>query len=274
MSYVPLLDQLHQYAKDLNRAVETAREKDLELESTKAQMFKFAEDLNQTYQELKQAHLEMEQGYLDTIHRLSLAAEYKDEDTGDHIVRMSRYCSKFADVLDFTERQVRNMRYASPMHDIGKIGIPDHILLKKGRLTKEEFNVIKSHTIIGAKILSRSRAEILQVAEQIALSHHEQWDGRGYPLGLAGEAIPIEARIVAFTDTFDALTSRRPYKEPYPMDTVLEILKRERGAHFDPEMVDVFFENLEYFLQIRTEVGTDPLAIGHVVWSERDLFDM
>ncbi|CAB5091964.1 Response regulator c-di-GMP phosphodiesterase, RpfG family [Olavius algarvensis associated proteobacterium Delta 3] len=151
MSYVPLLDQLHSYAKDLNRAVESAREKDLELESTKAQMFKFAEDLNETYQELKQAHLEMEQGYLDTIHRLSLAAEYKDEDTGDHIVRMSRYCSKFAEVLDFTERQVRNMRYASPMHDIGKIGIPDHILLKKGRLTKEEFNVIKSHTIIGPK---------------------------------------------------------------------------------------------------------------------------
>jgi len=274
MSYVPLLDQLHQYAKDLNQAVEMSREKDLELESTKAQMFKFAEDLNETYQDLKLAHQEMERGYLETIHRLSLAAEYKDEDTGDHIVRMSRYCSKFAEILEFTDRQIRNMRYASPMHDIGKIGIPDHILLKKGRLTEEEFNIIKSHTIIGAKILSRSRAEILQVAEQIALSHHERWDGKGYPLGLAGEAIPIEARIVAFTDTFDALTSRRPYKEPYPMDTVLEILKNEREAHFDPQMVDVFFDNLDYFLQIRSEIGTDPLAIGHVVWSERDLYDM
>jgi len=274
MSYVALLYQLHQYAKDLNQAIDVAREKDLELESTKAQMFKFAEDLNETYQELKLAHLEMERGYLDTIHRLSLAAEYKDEDTGDHIVRMSRYCSKFAEILDFTDRQIRNMRYASPMQAIGKIGIPDHILLKKGRLTEEEFNVIKSHTIIGAKILSRSRAEILQVAEQIALSHHERWDGKGYPLGLARESIPIEARIVAFTDTFDALTSRRPYKEPYPMDTVLEILKKEREAHFDPEIVDVFFDNLDYFLHIRSEIGTDPLAIGHVVWSERDLYDM
>jgi len=200
MSYVPLLDQLHQYANDLNQAVETVREKDLELESTKAQMFKFAEDLNATYQELKLAHLEMERGYLDTIHRLSLAAEYKDEDTGDHIVRMSRYCSKFAQILDFNERQVRNMRYASPMHDIGKLGFRTTSYSKKGDSQKKSLtssnptpsSALKFYPAPGqrfCRLPNRSRSPI--TSDGTAVGIPSDSPGRRYPSKPVSWPLPI-----------------------------------------------------------------------------------
>ena len=143
------------------------------------------------------------------------------------------------------------------MHDVGKIGIPDNILMKPGKLTDEEFDFMKTHTTIGAKILVDSKAEILQLAQQIAISHHEKCNGRGYPQGLAGDTIPLAARIVGLTDVFDALTSKRPYKDPFPVEVALDIIKKERGEHFDPDVVNVFFENIDEILKIKDEVDAD-----------------
>lgn len=151
----------------------------------------------------------------------------------------------------------KNILYAAPMHDIGKIGIPDNILLKPGKLTDEEFDIVKSHTTIGAKILSKSNAKIIILAEQIALSHHEKWNGLGYPNGLSGKDIPLEARIVAIVDVFDALTSKRPYKKTFPVEVALDIMEKERGQHFDPDVLDIFLANINEILKIRVGVKKD-----------------
>lgn len=265
-----LLQQLIRYAEDLNRTVQMEKEHRQQLDAAKAQLLRFAEDLNTTFLDLKTAHREMKKAYLDTIHRLALAAEYKDEDTGDHLVRMSRYCALIAVEVGLADKEVQSILYASPMHDIGKIGIPDKILLKNGRLTDDEFDLMKTHTTIGAKILSDSSADILQVAEKIARTHHEKWNGKGYPEGLAGEKIPIEGRIVALPDAFDALTSRRPYKDPYPVEVAAGIIREERGKHFDPQIVDAFMDNFPKVVEIRNEVGADAAVDGAFSWSERD----
>ena len=164
---------------------------------------------------------------------------------------MSRYCAFIANKRGLTPTEVQHILYASPMHDIGKIGVPDNILVKPGKLTDEEFETMKTHTTIGAKILAHSKSEILKVAEQIALYHHEKWNGTGYPHGLSGDTIPLTARIVALADAFDALTSKRPYKDPYPFDVACDIIKKERGQHFDPAIVDVFLDNIDEILKIR-----------------------
>jgi putative two-component system response regulator len=220
---------------------------------------------------LKEAHLELHAAYLDTISRLVLAAEYKDEDTADHIVRISRYCELLAEKFGLAPREVANMRYAAPMHDIGKIGIPDQILMKPGKLTTEEFEIMKSHTTIGASILSNSKAKILQVAEEIAISHHEKWNGSGYPKGLSGDDIPISGRIVGLADVFDALTTRRPYKQPYSIEVACEIISKERGQHFDPALVDIFLFNLEGIQRIKMDISIpEDISLSEFVWSERD----
>jgi len=140
------------------------------------------------------------------------------------------------------------------MHDVGKIGIPDNILTKPGKLTDEEFDFMKTHTNIGAKILVNSKAEILQLAHQVAISHHEKWNGRGYPQGLSGTKIAIAGRIVGLADVFDALTSKRPYKDPYPVEVACDIIKKESGQHFDSELVDIFMENIDEILKIKEEM--------------------
>jgi putative two-component system response regulator len=142
------------------------------------------------------------------------------------------------------------------MHDVGKIGVPDNILMKPGKLTDEEFEVIKTHSIIGANILAHSKAEVLKLAEQIALSHHEKWNGRGYPQGLSDDNIPLAARIVGLADVFDALTSKRPYKDPYTVEVALDIIEEERGEQFDPDIVDVFLKNIDEILKIKEKVGS------------------
>lgn len=221
---------------------------------------------------LQEAHRELHAAYLDTISRLVLAAEYKDEDTADHIVRMSRYSELLADKAGLAPRAIKNIRYAAPMHDIGKIGIPDCILMKPGKLSAAEFEIMKSHTMIGASILANSKAEILQVAEEIAMSHHEKWNGTGYPNSLSGDEIPIAGRIVGLADVFDALTTRRPYKQPYSVEIACDIIIKERGKHFDPDLVDIFLANLETVQQIRTEnTCPEPVSLSAFVWSERDL---
>ncbi|RLB27960.1 MAG: hypothetical protein DRG87_10355, partial [Deltaproteobacteria bacterium] len=209
-----------------------------------------------TILELKQTHDELHRAFLDTIHRLVLAAEYKDEETGDHILRMSRYSALIAQKLNLPDTDVQLILYASPMHDLGKIGIPDNILLKPGKSTDEEFGIMKTHTIIGANILAYSKVKLINIAEHIALSHHEKWNGKGYPQGLAGEGIHIAARIVGLADVFDALTSKRPYKNPYSIEKAIDIIKKEREKHFDPDITDVFLKHIDEIVDIKSEVAS------------------
>ncbi|MFP4498931.1 MAG: HD-GYP domain-containing protein [Vulcanimicrobiota bacterium] len=265
-------DQLLLYAQDFSEVYKSEKSKRDELERINQQLYKYAEDLNQTVGVLKKANDELKEAYIDTVNRLALAAEFKDEDTGDHIIRVSEYSAFLAKKLGLNREEVEIILYATPMHDIGKVGISDDILLKKGKLTPDEFITMKTHTIIGANILSNSKSKIIQVAELIAMTHHEKWDGNGYPRGLKGTGIPIYGRIVAIADVFDALTSRRPYKEPYPLDIALEIIKQGKGTNFDPMIVNLFFEFIDDVLEIRNRVGSDvKITPGNIVWSERDL---
>jgi len=204
----------------------------------------YAKDLKKSVTALKVVHKELHEAYRDTIHRLAVAAEYRDNDTGNHIKRIGQYSALIAKVYGLPEIEVQNIRYAAPMHDVGKIGIPDNILYKKGKLTHEEFEIMKTHCTIGAKILSNSHSRILQFAESIALTHHEKWNGKGYPRGLSGKEIPLEGRIIALADVFDALNSKRPYKEAYSVEMSVEIIKKDRCKHFDPELVDLFLKIL------------------------------
>jgi putative two-component system response regulator len=214
---------------------------------------------------------DLKESYVDSIHRLVMAAEYKDEDTGDHIIRIGKYCSLIAEKLSLPPEFIENISYAAPMHDIGKIGIPDKILLKPDKLTAGEFEIIKTHTLIGSRLLSRSKSRILQMAEKIALSHHEKFNGTGYPNHLEGTDIPLSGRIVAIADTFDALTSKRPYKVPYPPDFALTMLKKEKGIHFDPDILDVFVDNFDLILEVRSSIGTfDNESLQNFILSERD----
>jgi putative two-component system response regulator len=223
------------------------------------------------HQKLIHAHEDLQSSYLDTIHRLVLAAEHKDEDTGDHIIRIGRFCALLARKLGLPEEEIETIGYAAPMHDIGKMGIPDRILLKPGKLTPQEFDIIKTHTTIGARILANSKSEVIRCAQQIAISHHERWDGNGYPRELRSDRIPLVGRIVTLADTFDALTSRRPYKSPYPLDLALEIMGKERGCQFDPLLFDLFMDNIDAIVAIKGEVpGIKVGELGDFILSERD----
>lgn len=188
---------------------------------------------------------------LDSIHRLSRAAEYRDEDTGAHIERMSRYSEAVSRRMGLDGKTVERILYAAPMHDVGKIGIPDRILLKPGKLDPEEWEIIKQHTTIGARILGGSRTGFIKLAEVIALTHHERWDGSGYPRGLKGAKIPLVGRITAIADVFDALTTQRPYKEPFSVEKSFAIIRESKGTHFDPDVVDAFFAVQDEILAIK-----------------------
>ncbi len=202
-------------------------------------------------EELKQAFETIKIASLDTIHRLSRASEYKDEDTGAHIKRMSNYTAAVAHQMGLSKNEVETILYAAPMHDAGKIGIPDKVLLKPGKLDPTEWEIMKQHTTIGAKILSNSDSEFIKLAEVIAHSHHEKWDGSGYPLGLKGTAIPLAGRITAIADVFDALMSKRPYKEPFSLDKSFAIIQEGKGSHFDPKVVAAFFAVEKQILSIK-----------------------
>jgi len=188
---------------------------------------------------------ELEQARVEVLERLALAAEFRDDETGKHTQRVGRACGALARALGLPADQASLIQRAAPLHDIGKIGIPDAILLKPSRLSPAEFEVMKTHTTIGARILSGSSVPLLRLAEEIAVSHHEKWDGSGYPRGLAGEAIPLPGRILAVVDVFDALTSPRPYKPAWSPRDALAELEAQAERHFDPRAVSAFIRMLD-----------------------------
>ncbi|MDQ3707387.1 MAG: response regulator [Chloroflexota bacterium] len=183
---------------------------------------------------------ELEQAQFEILERLTVAAEYRDDETGQHTRRVGYLSTLLARASGLPQHEVELIERVAPLHDLGKIGIPDDILLKPAKLTPYEFEVMKTHTIIGARILSGGHSDMVKMAQTIALTHHECWDGTGYPHRLQGESIPRVGRIVALADTFDALTHKRPYKDAWPLDKAVEEIRGQRGKQFDPQLVDIF----------------------------------
>jgi putative two-component system response regulator len=223
------------------------------------------EEVRNRTKEINEAHEKLRNASLDTIYRLSRAAEYKDEDTSTHLHRISHYTAAIAGKIGMNGDGAEIILYASPMHDIGKLGIPDRILLKPGKLNPDEWEIMKRHTVFGGQILEGSDSDFIGMGKTIALTHHEKWDGTGYPNGLEGKDIPIEGRISALADVFDALTTKRPYKEAFSNEKALDIIQEGRGSHFDPDLVDTFFEIGDEIVEIKNKYsdnGKNVLAVG------------
>lgn len=202
---------------------------------------------------VKERTKELNDTRLEVIRRLGRAAEYRDDMTGFHIIRMSRYSQLLGLAAGMSEAEAEVLLNASPMHDIGKIGIPDRILLKPGKLDADEWKTMQTHVDIGVEILSGSSSALMDMAAEVAHNHHEKWDGSGYPRGLAGEDIPFTGRVVAIADVFDALTTERPYKEAWPVEEAVNFLREQSGKHFDPKLIDLFIEILPGILKIRSQ---------------------
>jgi putative two-component system response regulator len=204
--------------------------------------------------ELEQAHLDLRLSREETINRLAIAAEFRDDETQRHTERMSRYCELIALLAGFDERSAELLRTASVMHDVGKIGVPDRILLKPGALDEDEAGIMRTHCEIGHKILSGSGWELLDTAAVVALTHHEWVDGTGYPYALSADDIPIEGRIAAIADVFDALVSNRVYRKAFPLGEAVDMMKAGRGSHFDAHLFDLFIGAMDQVLTIKAEI--------------------
>ncbi|MCP5163039.1 MAG: two-component system response regulator [Hahellaceae bacterium] len=202
-------------------------------------------------QKVRERTRELHETRLEIIRRLGRAAEFKDNETGLHVIRMSHYSRLIAQSVCTDPQWVELLFNAAPMHDIGKIGIPDRILLKPERLDQDEWEIMKKHPEFGAKIIGEHPSELLRMAREIALTHHEKWDGSGYPNQLTGEQIPLASRIIALADVFDALTTQRPYKKAWPVDEALKYINDKRGQHFDPGLVDILPQILPEILEIK-----------------------
>jgi methanogenic corrinoid protein MtbC1 len=212
--------------------------------------------------ELKRALSELEIAQAETVQRLSMAVEFRDEDTGAHIERIGRFSTMLAEHIGMDSEFCERLRHAAPLHDVGKVAIPDAILLKPGPLTPEERAIVETHAEEGHRLVRGSSSSILDMAATIALSHQEKWDGTGYPRGLAGESIPIEGRIVAVADVFDALTSDRVYRKAFPVEEAVQMMREQRGRHFDPVLFDAFMEVLGRLgPDAREYAQSDPTAI-------------
>ena len=207
---------------------------------------------------------EVSGAHLDIVKRLRAAAEFKDDETGSHIERMSRTSQLLARAAGLSEAEAEMILHAAPMHDVGKIGVPDRILLKPTPLTPDEWRVMRMHPGIGAGIIGKHDAPLLKIARRIALTHHEKWDGTGYPRGLKGEEIPLVGRIVALADVFDALTSERPFKPAWPMDNAIAYVREQGGKHFDPRLTSLFLELLPDVMRIRADYPEKPSMLFDV----------
>ena len=202
---------------------------------------------------VKERTQELNDTRLEVIRRLGRAAEYRDDMTGFHIIRMSRYSQLLALAAGMGEAEAEMLLNASPMHDIGKIGIPDSVLMKPGKLEADEWKIMQTHVDIGVEILSGSSSALMDMAAEVAQNHHEKWDGSGYPRALSGEDIPLTGRVVAVADVFDALTTERPYKKAWPVEEATDFLKEQSGKHFEPRLVELFIEILPDILAIRDQ---------------------
>lgn len=238
------LVELHLRSEALLRVKSSLEAVKRERADLEAEVTRRTSDLRRTLDDLAAAHRHTHQAHLDTIRALVHAAEYKDVDTAAHIDRIRWYADLIARGMGLADREVDLIREATPMHDVGKIGIPDAVLLKPGPLTPAERAVMQRHTEIGARILADSPAEVIRLGRIIALGHHERWDGRGYPQGLAGGDIPLPARICAVADVFDALTMDRCYRPALPNEDVVVHMRAGRGSHFDPDILDAFLDQL------------------------------
>jgi len=197
------------------------------------------------------------------IRQLGRAGEYRDNETGMHVLRMSKSCEALALSLGFSSERAEMILHSSPMHDVGKIGIPDHVLLKPGKLDADEWEIMKTHVAIGGEILSHHPADIIRTAHTIAMTHHEKWDGSGYPNALVGEDIPEEGRIAALCDVFDSLTSERPYKKAWPIEEAIQFIKDNAGSHFDPNMATKFIEIMPTILDIRGKYADEEISYAN-----------
>jgi putative two-component system response regulator len=207
--------------------------------------------LEDALQDLELSQTQVWVSQAETIFRLARLVEFRDEETGHHLHRMSSYCEILARKMGLPEQRCEFVRLASQLHDVGKVAVPDSILLKRGKLTPEEFEVIKSHAETGFQMLAGSAIEVVQLGALIARTHHERWDGGGYPRGLAGEDIPLEGRIAAVADVFDALTSDRVYRSALPVKSAIQMMQDQRGQHFDPKLLDAFFQEQSEIEAIR-----------------------
>ncbi|MBC8284688.1 MAG: HD domain-containing protein [Nitrospinae bacterium] len=236
-------------AKDFSRLNKENKSQERALRIANFQLPHYVKQLEDNLETINDA-------FLGTLRCLALTADYKDENTGEHIIRMSRYTAYLSFCCGYSFDEARNILFGAPMHDIGKVGIPDAILNKPGRLTEDERKVIQTHPVIGADILKGSNSELIQMAEKIAISHHERWDGKGYPYGLKATDIPMVGRIAAVADVFDALTIKRPYKKPFSDDAAIDLILKEKERAFDPDVVDVFIKEIDSFIKIKRSIDS------------------
>lgn len=253
--------------KDMNEKI-LNYSKDLEKEVNEKTM-----ELKNALNELTKSNEEILNAQKETIFRLALAGEYKDEDTPVHIKRVSLYVKLISKELSLKDAEIELYEMASTMHDVGKIGIPDRILLKKGKLTNKEYNLMKTHTIIGAQILEASQSSYIQIAHQIAEAHHEKYNGEGYPYGKKGEEIPLCARITTIADVFDALVSRRRYKEKWDISKALQLIESEAGKHFDENVVQAFFNVKDKIIEINYRLNENTMPVERplsLIWDYKE----
>ena len=257
--------QLALYAKDLKVLLSREEQKSRQLGQMNQQLLTYARDVKKAYHAERQKNQELEGAYADTLLRLALASRYKDEETGGHIARLSHSAKTLALFIGWDKGRAQRLFAAAPMHDVGKIGIPDSVLGKHGPLDENEWEIIRRHPTIGASLLAGTSSPLLGMAREVALTHHERWDGSGYPQGLEGENIPMSGRIVMLVDHYDALRSRRPYKAAFShakaCDVMLNGNERTKPSHFDPQLLEAFrkihcrFD--EIFCRISDETGEE-----------------
>jgi putative two-component system response regulator len=251
--------QVLHYQRELQRLVEAEHLKTRELSIAHQQLQSFAKDLKSAFNAERRKTKELETAYYDTLLRLTHASQYKDEETGAHVQRLSHYSKVVALHLGLGDAEANLIFAAAPMHDVGKIGVPDAILLKCGPLNGEEWRIMRKHPDMGGNLLRRSSSLLLERAREIALTHHERWDGTGYPQGLTREDIPLAGRIVMLADQYDALRSRRSYKPPFPHDKAYDIIVNGDGrttpSHFDPQLLDAFRDLHQEFEKIFSRIA-------------------